>query len=45
MARKTLEDSISVSEVAASWVYKDRLPVLTVTRNYEDNTAHLNQVS
>ncbi|CAH1974580.1 unnamed protein product [Acanthoscelides obtectus] len=34
---------ITVNEIAASWITKDRLPVLTVTRNYTSNTATLTQ--
>nr|CAH7750129.1 unnamed protein product [Callosobruchus chinensis] len=34
---------ITVNEIAASWITKDRLPVVTVTRNYQSNTATLTQ--
>ncbi|CAG9815486.1 unnamed protein product [Phaedon cochleariae] len=38
-----LPQPITVNEIAASWITKDRLPVVTVTRNYKDNTASLSQ--
>lgn len=42
-ADKTLSPEISVSEIAASWITKDRLPVVTVTRDYADKTATATQ--
>ncbi|KAJ8958078.1 hypothetical protein NQ314_006463 [Rhamnusium bicolor] len=38
-----LPESVTVNEIAASWITKDRLPVVTVHRNYEDHTATLTQ--
>ncbi|XP_056632551.1 aminopeptidase N [Diorhabda sublineata] len=38
-----LPQPITINEIAASWITKDRLPVVSVTRNYEDNTANLSQ--
>ncbi|KAG5881692.1 hypothetical protein JTB14_002175 [Gonioctena quinquepunctata] len=38
-----LPQPITVNEIAASWITKDRLPVVTVTRNYELNTANFTQ--
>jgi hypothetical protein len=40
----TLDESISVQEIAKSWVMKDRFPVVTVTRDYQDNSASVEQV-
>lgn len=40
---KTLDSSISVGEIAGSWITKDRLPVVTVTRDYEKRTAVASQ--
>ncbi|KAK9874641.1 hypothetical protein WA026_005467 [Henosepilachna vigintioctopunctata] len=40
---KTLDEKMSVNDIAASWITKDRLPVVNVTRNYNDNSAHLTQ--
>ncbi|KAJ8940801.1 hypothetical protein NQ318_007887, partial [Aromia moschata] len=40
---ETLPPTVTVNEIAASWITKDRLPVLTVNRNYEDKTATLTQ--
>lgn len=39
-----LDSSTTINEIAASWITKDRLPVLNVTRNYADKTATLTQV-
>jgi len=39
----TLDASVSVNEIAASWITKDRLPVVNVTRNYTDNTVTIHQ--
>ncbi|XP_018561652.1 aminopeptidase N [Anoplophora glabripennis] len=38
-----LPKTITVNEIAASWITKDRLPVVTVLRNYDDNSATLTQ--
>ncbi|XP_017774148.1 PREDICTED: aminopeptidase N [Nicrophorus vespilloides] len=38
-----LDTSISVNEIAASWITKDRLPVLNVVRDYENKTAKIEQ--
>ncbi|CAH0553112.1 unnamed protein product [Brassicogethes aeneus] len=40
---KTLDEKISVNEIAGSWITKDRLPVVTVTRDYKKNSAKLTQ--
>lgn len=32
-----------MSDIAGSWITKDRLPVVTVERNYEKNTAVISQ--
>ncbi|XP_044740664.1 aminopeptidase N isoform X2 [Chrysoperla carnea] len=34
---------VSVNEIAGSWITKDRLPVVTVTRDYKKNSAVLKQ--
>lgn len=39
-----LETGTTINEIAASWITKDRLPVLNVTRNYQKRTATLTQV-
>lgn len=41
---KSLPENITVNEIAASWITKDRLPVINVTRNYRDRTASIRQV-
>lgn len=38
-----LHKDVSVNEIAASWITKDRLPVVNVTRNYDDNSATISQ--
>ncbi|KAJ8983745.1 hypothetical protein NQ317_017848 [Molorchus minor] len=38
-----LTEDITVNEIAASWITKDRLPVVTVDRNYEERTANVTQ--
>lgn len=40
-----LTQDITVNEIAASWITKDRLPVLNVVRNYGSRTVTLTQVS
>lgn len=40
----TLEGPISVQEIAKSWVTKDRFPVVSVARDYQDNSASVEQV-
>lgn len=40
----TLEEPITVQQIAKSWITKDRFPVVTVTRDYDDNSAHVEQV-
>lgn len=35
---------ISVNDVARSWIEKDRIPLVTVNRNYEGKTATITQV-
>ncbi|XP_038223156.1 aminopeptidase N [Zerene cesonia] len=34
---------VDIKMIAASWIEKDRLPLVTVTRNYDKNTAHVSQ--
>ncbi|KAJ8917173.1 hypothetical protein NQ315_012665 [Exocentrus adspersus] len=38
-----LPKTITVNEIAASWITKDRLPVVTVRRNYDENSATISQ--
>ncbi|CAH1118995.1 unnamed protein product [Phaedon cochleariae] len=40
---KKLPQAITVNEIAASWISVQRLPLVTVTRNYQDMTAYLRQ--
>lgn len=39
----TLSSDISVNEIAASWITKDRLPVISIERDYAANTAVVSQ--
>jgi aminopeptidase N len=41
---ETLEEPITVKQIAESWIKKDRFPVVSVTRDYEDNSAYVEQV-
>lgn len=41
---ETLNKSLSVQEISQSWLKRDRLPIITVTRNYDKNTLVLMQV-
>ena len=40
----TLAEPATVQQIIKSWVTKDRLPVVTVTRGYQDNSACVEQV-
>jgi aminopeptidase N len=40
----TLEEPITVQQIAKSWLTKDRFPVVSVTRDYYDNSAYVEQV-
>lgn len=40
---KTLDDGVTAGDIASSWITKDRLPVVTVTRDYEKRTAKASQ--
>jgi hypothetical protein len=40
---KTLAGPATVQQIVKSWVTKDRLPVVTVTRDYQDNSACVEQ--
>lgn len=40
---KILKVPNSVNEIAGSWISKDRLPVINVTRNYQDGSATVSQ--
>lgn len=41
----TLDQAVSVRDLAHSWLSRDRLPVISVTRNYDKNTLVVMQVS
>jgi aminopeptidase N len=41
---KTISKDMCVVSIANSWITKDRLPVVTVERNYEEKTALVSQV-
>lgn len=36
---KTLPNGVTVNEIVESWIFKDRLPVVTVARKYSTQTA------
>lgn len=40
---RRLDRNVSINEIAGSWITKDRLPVVTVERNYKTNSAVLKQ--
>jgi aminopeptidase N len=40
----TLTEPATVQQIVKSWVTKDRLPVVTVTRDYQENSACMEQV-
>lgn len=40
----TLLEPILVGYIVDSWSKPDRFPVVTITRNYYENTAHIEQV-
>uniref|UniRef100_A0A1B0CUZ0 Putative protease m1 zinc metalloprotease n=1 Tax=Lutzomyia longipalpis TaxID=7200 RepID=A0A1B0CUZ0_LUTLO len=40
---QVLDKSITVNEIAESWISKDRLPVVTVDRNYDKKEATVSQ--
>lgn len=42
-ADKVLCEMVTVNDIAGSWITKDRLPVVTVTRDYTKNTAKVDQ--
>lgn len=39
-----LPDSVSMDILAQSWINQPGYPVVTITRNYTDNTAEISQV-
>ncbi|CAG9559627.1 unnamed protein product [Danaus chrysippus] len=43
LADGKIPKDINIKTVATSWIEKDRLPVITVKRNYETNTAFVTQ--
>ena len=40
----TLAEPATLKQIINSWATKDRLPVVTVTRDYQDNSACVEQV-
>lgn len=42
-ADKSLADDVTVNEIASSWITKDRLPVVSVERDYSAKTAVVSQ--
>lgn len=42
-ADKSLPDDVTVNEIASSWITKDRLPVVSVERDYAARTAVVSQ--
>lgn len=40
---KSLPDDITVNEIASSWITKDRLPVVSIERDYAARTAVVSQ--
>jgi hypothetical protein len=40
----TLAEPATIQQIIQSWVTKHRLPVVTVTRDYQDNSACVEQV-
>lgn len=43
-AAESLQQPLDVEAIVASWVDKDRFPLLTVSRDDHDNSAKLTQV-
>jgi len=41
---KVLEPSVTVKEIMDTWTLQTGFPVITVTRNYNNNSATLTQV-
>lgn len=41
----TISSDMCIKEIATSWVTKDRLPVVSIERNYQKKTAVASQVS
>ena len=39
-----LQKDMSIQTLANSWVHKPMFPLVTINRNYEDNSASLKQV-
>lgn len=42
---QVLDETITVNAIAASWITKDRLPVINVTRDYRDKSVTITQVT
>ena len=40
----TLPDPVTITQVANSWINKERLPLVDFIRNYENNSAEVTQV-
>ncbi|KAL7288639.1 hypothetical protein TKK_0017372 [Trichogramma kaykai] len=41
--QKSLPDKLTINEIADSWIDQERLPLVTVTRNYENATVTYSQ--
>lgn len=39
-----IPQTVTVNEIASSWIAKDRIPVVNAIRNYDDNSINLTQV-
>ena len=42
---KALPQGLTMNQVADSWIDQNRLPLVTVTRNYENRTITFSQVT
>ena len=40
-----IPEGLNIKTIAMSWIEKDRLPLITVKRNYDTNSAVVTQVS
>lgn len=42
---ETLKEPLTVKEIANSWLNQERIPLVTVLRNYKENSVSFSQVS
>lgn len=40
-----LDKSLTVNEIAQSWISKDRIPLVNINRNYDEKSAAISQVN